>query len=109
MSDGSAKIRFIHNDPPNGMLEKQHNLSDTLLRFQPDKVALDESLTVQYRSQDRPKEPEDKVKYENSFLAGTFIEPEWEEKYERTRERRFEPAMDRRPNATPLYYSYPLL
>ena len=109
MCDGSAKIRFIHSDPPNGMLEKQHNLSDTLLRFQTDKVALDESLTVQYKTQDVPKDPEEKIKYENSFLEGTFIEPDWEEKYERTRDRTFVPAINRQPNSTPLYYCYPLL
>ena len=112
MTDGNAHLRYIHPDPPFGLLETQILENDIIMRFAPDLVQVADNTMIKMRQFDKPELPQAQIednKIERSLeLPNTLIQPPWEEKYERTNQRVFETAINYQPNATPLYYTRPL-
>ncbi len=110
MAEGSAYIRYIHKEPPHGVLEHEHLHSDVLLRYWPHKTHIPDSMTVITKENNQEVERllNDKIEtiYDNKRDVENptqkFIVPNWRPKYEETLHRIWDTAIDYNPNKTPL-------
>lgn len=104
MSDGSAYVRYIHSEPPNGMLETEHLIADEILRYHPKKFKVRPEDTVQETKieQENVLDNTQQMMKLSEAPAGKFIQPPWEATREETLRRTFAPVINWKPNTTPL-------